>query len=926
LARIFRGQSYTWKLGDQPIGSGDAGEVFPVSSLEEPGMQGVMKKPAQIATGGTIQRQAGQIAQESMALAMLDGLPKCKAHPPRLLDVAPEYTQGTANFFMVSEAAPGQDMASMLTETRQSGKPFPRRVIITVLDALFDLFARAHRSGVLWNDVKLDHIYWQNPTGQVAVIDWGNAQFLGIKEDKKGRTLPRWEDYQQLVETLGGFLKQYAPDLYADLGWDEFQDKELDLPQVSVLARRIAYQQQVIGLRVMEYQALIRVILSAEPSLEELEKAIEYQRRLIEIGAPWDSEAVLKYSKSLVLKLLKDGNTNAAIKGTSIVWDLFDDSLDLTWVLLREYFRLPDLISHSDLYELANFTLNQNWSSALWCLTAIAREKQAPLWWEHLVPVLRQKAISHASPRPYQTGQSLLEWEKRQDDEGSKKMSSTLAHWHSKGEGLKENPFDYLILDLLQSDLKLPKNLVSEIKTSFAEGADAVRDIIKNWDNMNWDALSDAFRRLICWDPDRWGILYLEKSVEDFKHWLNKLYEGPARGMDLPSFLEQINTDRPRVERVLGSPAWLKSILRMVRSLIDGEKIDAFRMEVTHWCPWLLRYNTLYDDVLTINEDQELVNQTLSHFVLHIKNWSDLEAGLAEVKKHAPQFHPACQKLVSHFHAIANLNTTTSKILPDCQHPAHGTLKESCQVLHTIVDWRSALADQDASKALSIVSKADHQDWQILKHTQKVTEKWIETIQPLLISILNRELLLEDQLKIKKQGILTKVANDCHELKNNWSRIYDSGLNDQLLENLIRIADSDRTNFLEWRQTYEHTSDRLGALLYYYDLERIRLISDNLLRLSQHLRQAQLSFFELREGEERPIARILQAGEGILSHLEKVEQVILSKSEDRKFPGWIEAFQPIIDAKTQETRRDLVLNLYSDHPLYAWLVQSLLTQ
>jgi len=304
VARTLKGKSHTWQIGDKPIGSGDAGEVYTVTCLEDPELDGVMKKPNRIATGGTIQRQANQIAKESLALSRLNGLPKCKAHPPKLLDLAPDFTQGTANYFMVSEAANGEDMAKMLTESRQSGKPFPRRVIITVLDALFDLFARAHKAGVLWNDVKLDHIYWHNPTGEVAVIDWGNAQFLDGDKVSGRQALPRWEDYQQLVNTLGSFLKGSAPELYADLGWEEFEAKELGLPLVSVLARRIAYQQELVGLRVMEFQSLIRVELSEEPSLERLQKIVDYQTRLNEIGAPWDSETVLEYGKSLIITLL----------------------------------------------------------------------------------------------------------------------------------------------------------------------------------------------------------------------------------------------------------------------------------------------------------------------------------------------------------------------------------------------------------------------------------------------------------------------------------------------------------------------------------------------------------------------------------------------------------------------------------------------
>jgi len=71
LARTVQGKSYTWQLSDTPIGGGDAGEVYAVTCVEQPELTGVMKTPAQIATGGTIRRQAGQIAQEARALALL---------------------------------------------------------------------------------------------------------------------------------------------------------------------------------------------------------------------------------------------------------------------------------------------------------------------------------------------------------------------------------------------------------------------------------------------------------------------------------------------------------------------------------------------------------------------------------------------------------------------------------------------------------------------------------------------------------------------------------------------------------------------------------------------------------------------------------------------------------------------------------------
>jgi len=929
LARTLKGKTYTWRVGDKPIGSGDAGEVYTVTCLENPSLEGVMKKPARIATGGTIQRQAEQIAQESLALARLDGLPRCKAHPPRLLDVAPDFTHGTANFFMVSETAFGEDMAHMLTDSRQSGKPFPRRVIITVLDALFDLFARAHKAGVLWNDVKLDHIYWHNPTGQVAVIDWGNAQFLDQGENKGRRILPRWEDYQQLVDTLGGFLKQSAPDLYADLGWDEFQEKELDLPLVSVLARRIAYQQEVVGLRVMEYQALIRVDLSEEPNLERLQKIVNYQHRLNEIGAPWNSDAVLEYSQSLVLSSLANGDRQTAIKTTSIIWDLFDETLELPWHLLREYFRNLDIISHNALFDLVNYTINKNWTDAIWTLASIAREKGNVDWWDRLVPVLRQKALGTATPGPYQIGLSILDWAQSQKLENENKfadISNILLNWRQKGEGFNGNPFDYQMLGFLQQETSLPRKLMSEAKSSFASGQNAVREVIKSWDNMNWDSLQKSFRQVISWDPDRWGVLFLSEAFDEFIIWLNELYEGPSPGADILTFFDQIIKQRPGVERVLGSPGWLKTLLEMFSDLKNGEPVSKFRMEVTHWCPWLLGFTTIYDHINKINDDEIMVRETLTHFEMHLKNWSDLDTGLEDVKRDAPQYHPACKKIIKDFQAFGNLNTDISRIASECQHPAHEVLDESCQVIISLSHWRGALAEKDYQQALSTITSSNHQDWRLIIHACKVTKQWIDDVQPLLEAILNQGSPHVPNTENQQLKTLIEVVNSFQEFKEQWQKIYVTGINTQLLESLTTIADSMRVNFLEWRRIFEHSKDHLSGLLYYYDLDLIRQVSDNLLRLSQHCRQAQLSFSELREGEQMPFSTLLRVCNRVLDHLLNVEKVLISSEEVRHFPAWVGTIQSINNAKNHSERRDLILEMSPNHPLYAWLVQSLLAQ
>lgn len=929
MAQTIQGKNYNWRLGDAPIGSGDAGEVFAVTCPDEPNLAGVMKKPARIATGGTIQRQSEQIAQEGLALAQLDGLPKCKAHPPALLDRAPDFTEGTANYFIVSEVAPGVDMATLLIQARQAGKPFPRRVIITVLDALFDLFARAHRAGVLWNDVKLEHIYWDNPTGGVAVIDWGNAQFLKSNEGNP-RSLPRWEDYRQMVDTLGAFLQQSAPELYEDLGWAEFQGSELNLPRISILARRIAYQQEVVALRVMEYQSLIRVVLAADPSLEGLQKIQTYQQILEQIGAPWESVGVLAYGQKLVVQSLSAGETQTAIRVTGMVWDLFGETLNLAWHLLREYFRYPEILSHTTLSELVNATLNENWSAAILALACIARGAALPPWWDQLIPVLRQKALGLVTPPPYQSCQSLLTWLKNSGSatqEQIEQCQTILDGWREKGVDLQESPFDYDVRDMMQSDLEIPRRIRTELKASLAAGEEAIRELLQAWVNMNWEGLPKAFRRVLGWDPDRWGVLQLAEAVTNFQSWLDQLYNGPKREETPAVFIRQILTERPQVERLLGSPPWLQALLHMLGEISNGALLADFQPGIQTWCPWLSGFSSLQDEqAQRTTADEAEIRKSLGNFVKHLQSWIDIDSSLSGVWDAAPTYFPGCKRLAKGFERVFQLNADLNAIETDSQDPTHPELTPACDVLQSLIAWRRALIEQNVEGAAAALAKPPEADWRIFNHAEAQTTQWVVQTLPPLALFDASPLAADVDPEPDNPTPLQTAVNHWIDLHKVWCRVYEGGLHMGLLDTLEETIESTRAAFFAWRHQLEHTDDPVEALLYHAWLSRIRDVSDTLLRMAQHSRQAKLSFIRLAEETDLPLPSQIRAGENLLDHFAAIEVLLLGEDSERQFPGWHLAFEELAREGDAEQRREKVLALSTDHPLYARLVQSVLAQ
>ena len=926
MARSRSGKHYTWQMSDRPIGSGDAGEVYAAICQEQPEIIGVMKTPARIATSGTIQRQSRQIAREGQALAVLDGLPTGKAHPPRLLDEALDFTEGTAQFFIISETAPGVDLASLLTHTRQTGKPFPRRVAITVLDALFDMFARAHKAGILWNDVKLDHIYWHNSTCGITVIDWGNAIFLDHQDDSGRPTLPRWQDYQQLVESLGGFLQQSVPELYADLGWEEFEGETLDSPRVSVLARRIAYQQQVVSLNEMEYQALLRVLLEKEPALNDLHQILDYQHQLEHIGAPWPEKAIRQYASDLIRRTVKSGEVSSAVAATALLWDLFDNSLDFSWHLVREYFRIPDLLTHPKLSVLVEHTINENWSAGIWALAEIAEDLTDLSWWERLIPVMRQKALGVVNPPPYQICRSLqrsFQGQNLAGEDHAEKISEFLENWRGKGQGEKDSPFDYdLLMELCQNTPTVPLPSLRELKKSYALGKKAVRQVLQTWFDMNWDGLEQALQHLLAWDPDRWGILALAERINQFQEWLKRLHRGPRRSGNEFEFLKNILAERPAVEKVLGRPPWFIELIATMQDITPDNLAQKDSMFLSKWCPWLNKLKTLAGITHQSNiQDNADEADVLSHFINHLKNWSDQEAGLQMVLEKTPHFHDHCQDMVDQFYALLSLNYN-----PDAQSAISGAsphplLDQAEDILEKLQTWRKHLENQDLHHAEAALKELSGDEWALVTHCRAKTVHWRQAVQPHLAALKEFNPMLIDQPQYPDSNAITMVSAHLDGLMTKWNMVYRSGLYHGLIEDLQKNIEEMRTAFINWRKNVEQEDHRVSLLLYHYDLPLIQRISENLERLRQNSQQVALSLSFL-EGTQDQETRFRLMND-ILTHLTLIESILISQENQRQFPAWQSAFQSILGTKDPEALRQLGLSFPEDFPLYGILVQSI---
>ncbi|MBG0787833.1 MAG: hypothetical protein H0S79_22320, partial [Anaerolineaceae bacterium] len=560
----------------------------------------------------------------------------------------------------------------------------------------------------------------------------------------------------------------------------------------------------------------------------------------------------------------------------------------------------------------------------LWHLAQIAHDNEPTSWWYQLIPVIRQKALGTATALPRQIGQSLMEWIQSgpsADPVDVAELHSTINHWRDKGADLQESPFEYLLLDMARNRADLPRRLRTELKVGFATGEDAIRTLLQSWVNMDWENLPKAFRQVLAWDPDRWGILPLSDEVSAFQKWLEVLSSGPTDRSESAHFIEKQLKSRPQLERLIGAPPWLEALLSMLEQIHAGDYLADLQVGIESWCPWLLGYETIDDtEAKLATPDDETIARVLTNFSQHIKTWSDLDAGLASVKSIAPAFYLPCKQLSDGFQSIFHLNLDLAELRTDCQVSGQPALEESCAVLEQLIAWREALDAQDLDKAGDILDIDTYSGWRILEHTQQATSQWAENTQPCLNAISALEITACPVAEAHLQKVLTVL----NEMKGKWEQIYATSPHLSLLEYLETSCDTLQSEYLAWRNDMDHISDEAFRLIYHAQLRQVRAISDTFLKLAQHSRQARLSYASLEEDNALPYTRQLQAGVNLLDHLAAIEAILVRDEAARRFPAWHKAFQTIASLGSIAEQRDAILDMDHSHPLYAWLVQSTL--
>lgn len=649
---VLPGSSSAW-IALEKVGEGDAGEVYRVESLVEH-RPAILKRPRANALSYEIRRQSDQIRREGLILQFLGDLwPQDNAgtvRTPTLLDQSKGGREFSgAHFIIIAEAegvslsdlarAVGRGLSPnelaarpnaqrMLLERIQESGVLPVAVIYACLHAILTVFETIHEAkgeagepffGLLWNDVKIDHVFWNPENGRVTIIDWGNTILLEADGASRNRRHSRADDWRQFIEEMGRFLQQNAPDLAKTLEWPEtsVQPDALTATIQRLKKRIVAGHQKNAGLlkELQETQAqLTQPGLDADQRLAELQPL---QVRILDMGRLPDLEAALRLVTSAAESLASRQDWLALRELCGWAQKLpgaNPAAWKLTGNLARHIGGLPNPGMFASIIQAA---LQADWAEALWRMLNGLGAEAEPEGWHELIRELRsQPDGKEEPPRPLLTlrraalsvqsaAQALEDRLARNPDP---ETAAALEENQAYLERMRKVIYNWVQIeplppysDLSYDEVRLILDEVErftpyDLRSQMVRPQEQVHAVLDAWDHREFQAAGRGLRILLMVDPDRRRLLRAEKAIRAAPDWLMRLRVGPAQGEALREFVTNLEFEGRELHNQVGPAGWLDGLLDglklMRRGTWPGDLLLA-QPALMADMPWLQRFERL---------------------------------------------------------------------------------------------------------------------------------------------------------------------------------------------------------------------------------------------------------------------------------------------------------------------------------------------
>jgi serine/threonine protein kinase len=924
------------------VGKGDAGEVLRVQA--QPGsLTALMKRPVQNASGGTILRQAVQIENEGQILASLNGLDASRngllVHTPLLLDQSIPGTTQTASLFIVSEEVPGVAISSLLKQQLQEDVSLSHVLVLRVLSGLFLLLERVHEHGIAWNDVKMEHIFWDETSGRLSFIDWGNGLFLSAQSPTNGQD-PAWLDYQQFISEGNLLLNQIAPELIAELDWP-VSAAQLTKDDLTQLQLRTEYLLSSLSMRVIDYQVLFRKQVQSIHNLDELSALLELKNSLEALGVLIDKQTALEAIQSLAVDYAKKQSFTSLNQLLALVKQYLPADFGDVWKITDYLLRLTDADQSPFFTELLTRVLSADWAGALWLLEGVREQTNNSARLNALQNQMRKAAnipSAYASPiydlliplrdevhlqlihrHTYQDANDSLT---KELERFSMQLDALLVNWHELGSGEILGDKLLTLRELLRSPavglLSIPRELPKALNLLLSK----LREFFAAWSGGELEPCRQALRELFLLEPSLTYLHSIDVEISALQGWMDKLFAGPEPGETLTRFAEELQTNKPRVAALLSQLGWLGSLYACVEVLQNATDIDTVRAQAQreNWPITWIDYS-----YITIEVPQELGSKVrlnaaqaaaLQGFHGALRLNQDLTSALQAVHTTLPQFYVLYQALAQAFESIYSTLPYQPKAIEISTFPQQDrtNVEEALAVLTALQSWKAA----DHSEVLTLPEGLSH--WQIIQEAQTAQQLWQKQLLPAIQAIRHREwksLVLSSTIQLPEAFV--QACAYLSKFAAQWQRISESGIYPELTRELIFLSDQAQELFFTFWQQLEQTSNAALRWLVLTHQSLFSSVNQALLQISRHLRELARALDVINQAD-LAASRLARTSAGdIMFSLAQLAALIEPRDEpSARLQLWQEQYNQLLKQNNWQAFRQAVQDLDALHPLLPW--------
>ena len=672
------GQACAWGL-EKKLGEGDAGEVFQLTSLIDK-KEAILKRPYRSPFSGEITRQATQIELEGRLLKALAGSfafqrkdeTGIQLKVPALLDQSKPGTEYSDRYFIIIEKAEGLDLNRLaraarlgidesadqpeegagkqaLLQSVARARQVPRLILLRAIAGLITLLETIHhspvdvngtaKSGIIWNDVKAEHVFWDPDRSVLTVIDWGNGQFLESDGTSQDHRLSSVEDNRQFFDGIGQFLTGVAPDLRDSLKWPAgaavggvtlADMKSRVLPLLQKEAQDLAEARRKEAM----------LIMTGIQGIESLQALDNLQAALLNLGEAPDYEGAQRLCSRLVTLLTTDRSPDNAAKrmkelGQVCAWASAQPlGNPVKWHVLAQVANQAGS-SHPGaplgaFLDVIQAGASDDWYGALWHLTAgVHRSKKggaAPPWLDAMVDEIRRvgpgpnqdiltpfAAVNRAYLTIQADAQKLDDRLRSSAAEGNPGSAVTeqaqaypkvlqalknevLPNWTRFDPEPPFSSLDYRDVDGLMEDInRLSASSATILSRALDQPNAQVRIVLDAWERKDFELACKGLRQVLFWDPDRRRLLAAEKAIQSAPAWLEDVRQGSQQGETLMDQVTRLELKARELRNSVGPATWLDQILDTFARLRKGTRPSTLLQEapgLVDEIPWLKRYES----------------------------------------------------------------------------------------------------------------------------------------------------------------------------------------------------------------------------------------------------------------------------------------------------------------------------------------------